>query len=81
MGEEVSDTVDQVDPGVWLVPSSTGENTTETFAVFYPFDGLLVTGYPDADSAIWDVEHVNPRTPWVIEGARAVKVTLERIDP
>jgi hypothetical protein len=73
----VSDTVDRIDDGVLLVPSATGDNVTETYGVFYPYDGLLVPGYESAFEAQAEAG-LGPGHP-PRAGAMAVKVTIERL--
>lgn len=76
----MSDTI-QIRPGDVLVPPSTGENTTETYGVWYPFDGLF--------AAAGDLEDAKEDAEWALthdyedqnRGALILKVTLERIDP
>lgn len=51
-----------------------GENTTETYALFYPGDERLVGGY-DRESAERDAANLS----WFPGGVVLVKVTVERL--
>lgn len=76
----MSDTI-EIPGGAVLVPPSTGDNTSETYGVWYPYDGLFV--------ASGDLEDAKEDAEWVLthdyedqyRGALILKITLERIDP
>lgn len=76
----MSDTI-QINSGSVLVPPSTGDNVTETYGVWYPYDGLfapstsLGNAQLDLDWAQANEDDIENR------GALVLKVTLERIDP
>lgn len=76
----MSDTVDDIDTGTLRVPNSTGENVTEAYAVYYPYDGLLVPVGSREDALENSYGERNFETV-DMRGSIAVKITIERIDP
>lgn len=77
----MSDTI-QIHSGDVLVPPSTGDNVTETYGVWYPYDGLFVDSGSKGD-ALSDLRWVQDEGADfpVTAGALVLKLTLERIDP
>lgn len=71
----MSDTIDSIDAGTLRVPSRTGDNTTQTYAVWYD-DGMLQP-VASRGEAVWDARLARS-TDW--PGAIPVSVTIERLD-
>lgn len=72
----MSDTIDSIDAGTLPVPSRTGDNTTQTYAVWYD-DGLL----QPVDSRVEAVRDARFARSANWPRAMAVRVTIERLDP